>query len=813
MSSLPVRLRVFLLASVVLSACSVYDETSGGSAGPGTRDDAVMSSADAGADAGESVAPTPPDDQACGHGQCWWSQQLPDECLSSGVPGPSDQAGGDQDGDTIDDFYLAWFRTQLGETSNAGLTWQQYGFDLDNTCTNASTCSEVRDAMSCRSATARIPFDGELCRDNSFGSLHAIVAAMPDVGERFGFKHDIVNCGLWHGDYSIVMRVSGYNGQADDDEVRLDLYAGTGLQTPLPWSCPSDDFESQYPHWRKSVAWNIDSGSFSGEITSKGELPDSNVRTVDAYVREGYLVATFPDDVVLRFMGDREAFRGFAFTLHGSVWTGKLTRSQDSTWEISDGLVGGRMRKADFVRTFREQGLCTGPLYNDLLGYIEESLDLSADGENDAARSCDAISFAIGFDAASMTPGDADSVPPLVECCPPERPLAECNADCGDGRITGTERCDTAIAAGSDGACPTSCPSSDPCVRRKVVGKDCEQTCEDSTITEVGMADACCPAGANSTVDADCPSVCGNQIVESGETCDPQTDCAPCVSDDPCLEVQSSGSADACNARCTLVPKTTCSGGDQCCPAGCDTANDSDCSQTCGNGTIEENESCEPEGAPSCPASCDDGDVCTTDLTSGAADSCSLRCTHLKVTEPRSEDGCCPAGANANTDSDCTAACGNGKLEGDEQCDDGNASAGDGCSASCAQETAQETCRALWLPDSQACAECGCASCAPELVACLHAANEDTRALCTPVVECAARERCFGQECYCGSANPDQCANGNGNGPCREQIERAAGTTDPVLIRVISLDPTTPLGIAFTPRFCFDALCGSCTGN
>jgi cysteine-rich repeat protein len=37
-------------------------------------------------------------------------------------------------------------------------------------------------------------------------------------------------------------------------------------------------------------------------------------------------------------------------------------------------------------------------------------------------------------------------------------------------------------------------------------------------------------------------------------------------------------------------------------------------------------------------------------------------------------------------DSDCAVICGDGQIEGGEQCDDGNTAGGDGCSATCQNE-------------------------------------------------------------------------------------------------------------------------------
>jgi cysteine-rich repeat protein len=52
------------------------------------------------------------------------------------------------------------------------------------------------------------------------------------------------------------------------------------------------------------------------------------------------------------------------------------------------------------------------------------------------------------------------------------------------------------------------------------------------------------------------------------------------------------------------------------------------------------------------------------------------------------------------TPSICIFACGNGVLDGGETCDDGNAAAGDGCSASCRNESGW-LCVAPGLPCTQ----------------------------------------------------------------------------------------------------------------
>src|SRR5207302_391528 len=111
-----------------------------------------------------------------------------------------------------------------------------------------------------------------------------------------------------------------------------------------------------------------------------------------------------------------------------------------------------------------------------------------------------------------------------------------------------------------------------------------------------------------------------------------------------------------------------------CCPANGTHDTDSDCSATCGNGSIESGETCDSAIAAgamgACPAAadCQDADKCTTDSLLSAS-TCSARCIHVPITTFVTADGCCPAGGNHNTDDDCPRVCGNAVLETGETCD------------------------------------------------------------------------------------------------------------------------------------------------
>ena len=285
----------------------------------------------------------------------------------------------------------------------------------------------------------------------------------------------------------------------------------------------------------------------------------------------------------------------------------------------------------------------------------------------------------------ALIPGDG--------CCPANANRMDdpdCSPTCGDGKVNAGETCDTAIAAGSPGACPTisDCVTGDGCSKDVLSSAGtCSAICLHYPITvRAKAADGCCPPGAIHKNDDDCPVVCGNGFpeTEAGEMCDvgipfPELGSCPttCKSSDPqiVLFLDDWG----CKATCVKFEIKNDVSGDGYCRAdgGVTHAVDTDCPARCGNGQLEPGEACDKatSGFGACPTACPPSpSKCLQTTLVGEAGDCSARCVTTTITNCLlAKDGCCPAGCTGNDDGDCSTTCGNGTLEttAPESCDTG----------------------------------------------------------------------------------------------------------------------------------------------
>jgi hypothetical protein len=264
---------------------------------------------------------------------------------------------------------------------------------------------------------------------------------------------------------------------------------------------------------------------------------------------------------------------------------------------------------------------------------------------------------------------------------------------CNDGKLDPNETCDPLAS------CPNACPAIS-CQTRTLEGAGtCAAKCVDGPLqTACINGDGCCPPTCNKSNDDDCQVTCGNSIVEPGELCDPLASCPASCAPLGC-QLRTLQGAGTCAARCVNSGmQTACVNGDGCCPAGCNAVNDTDCGPGCGNNVIEPGELCDP--LASCPTACPPIQCQLRTLTN--AGTCQAQCVNAGLqTACINNDGCCPAGCNANNDNDCTPTCGNNVVEKGETCDPLGS-----CPASCPQLACQlrkldnaGTCQAACTPD------------------------------------------------------------------------------------------------------------------
>lgn len=396
-----------LSAGIVASQCKVYDES-------------LL------APATSVVTPK--------SGVGFWSGPGDRGCFSARMPTDADRPPKASD-KVLPPIYLAVQSTRLGSLAEDGKldnnAWQDIGFDIDGVCTGVDSCTGADSPPSCKPTVPQISIDGHDCRDNTFGRLEYTAALVPELSKKYGLSDDAFNCALCVGDYNYLFKISNYNGEANDDSVRVDLYPSPGLEKPLPWDC-TDPSWKDHPCFTPDQQFQVTPDSMTAPRPGP-DLADAKVFDDGAFVRDGYLVVKFPDDTLVWFPGYKALVVAYPIRMQKGVVAGKLTHDPDGVWRITDGTIGGRVKGTDLVLGFRQLGLCEADVksYSVMVDFVNKNLDVLADGRNDSEATCDAMSAGLAFKAQQIVAGKIFAVDPLKECVLRGTAVDDAGADAG----------------------------------------------------------------------------------------------------------------------------------------------------------------------------------------------------------------------------------------------------------------------------------------------------------------------------------------------------------------------------------------------
>jgi hypothetical protein len=307
-------------------------------------------------------------------------------CVLAVPPAPPKvkDAGGDEE-------FVAAVRTMdLGESASPGI-----GFDLDGVC----TCPGPPSCAAPSWATAS-HCDAEGGRDNgagqAFGKINAAfspasIISSVELSQR-------ANLGSW----TILVRVRGYDGGDDDDQVDVALYLTTGF--------------SGAPAWNGGDAWPVADVSLADAMTVDQPL----VHDPAAHVTGGTLVARFAA-VPLLFQGAGVQLR---VDLSAVTLSAHLQATDGGGRRLTGGTVAATWKLADLftnlsgLRINGGQALCTDSAYYLLVkSALCAAADLSAAGGGVDAG-CDALSFGMGFEGYPALLGSVAALPPPSGGCP-----------------------------------------------------------------------------------------------------------------------------------------------------------------------------------------------------------------------------------------------------------------------------------------------------------------------------------------------------------------------------------------------------------
>ncbi len=308
-----------------------------------------------------------------------------DFCESAAFPAaPMSGSGGGADLDLA----FALHTVELGEND----VGKRPGFDLDRVCSCCTDCKTAADACTLPSyATAGAACDADdaggssnLGRDNA---LAKVLASFGQLGSQLPVGSDSMTQRIDDGLWTVLIRVSDYNGLPDDDQVSVSLFTTDGIAPAMP-------------KWDGTDVWPIRNDSLAPNYPI---LPDprdaATVLNAAAYVTGGRLVGVFDGGATSTTRLSLNLPGGFTLTLTTAIFSADLEKTATG-WRLGAGTMGGIWNTADI---FKSLSAVRPPLCTDDAAYaiftqrLCQFVDIRSG--TPSPQPCDALSFGLAFTA------------------------------------------------------------------------------------------------------------------------------------------------------------------------------------------------------------------------------------------------------------------------------------------------------------------------------------------------------------------------------------------------------------------------------
>ena len=297
-------------------------------------------------------------------------------------PGPAAEAPApDGAGTTV----VAIKKLYLGDTNRDGTAnkvngWKQYGYDLDNVASTA-TSTDLCKPRNNTSPKSLYP-DGNKGIDNSFGKniLSIITALASDASTK-------VNQGITEGKFTIMLSMDKLGAGKNYNGVVTKLYGGSELG-----SAPKFDGTDMWPVVPELLAVDSDI------TTAKVQFPG-------AYIVNNTWVSGGKGEVALNLSVSGVTLE---LTISSAILSMELSADHKSA---TNGTIAGVLPTEVLTSELRkvagsiDASLCKGGAVDSLIAQIEQASDIMKDGSQDKDAVCDGISIGLGFDGGIVQLG------------------------------------------------------------------------------------------------------------------------------------------------------------------------------------------------------------------------------------------------------------------------------------------------------------------------------------------------------------------------------------------------------------------------